>query len=268
MATDTAPAPTRRDPARNVWQWPAFLLGAAVFAAAWQGAIPLGTPDPAAEYRHDLAGLRGLAESSNPDPAAMKALVQRLAADADQYPALTAQAHFALGSGYARLAETTAALEPAQEAWALAAQHFDKVTAEQLADPAGDGPRLAFRAAKAAAAVGLQSDLPPAQLTQLIEVLTRRPEKELPGESNRLLPELLLRMTPPAPGVAKETLVRYLGEAGLSTPSASLTRAKFRLAEIQLSTGDAEAARKLFAQVGPDAPAEVFAPARASWRCC
>ena len=146
MATDTADAPT----IRRLWQMPTFLLGAAAFAAVWQGWVPLNGPDPATEFRRDLAALRTACEKLSPDAAELDELLKKIARTSEAYPELGVQAHFALGSGYVRLAEITAAPEQARTHWQLARQHFDQIRTEQLTeqltDPA-DPPRFAFRSA-------------------------------------------------------------------------------------------------------------------------
>src|SRR5439155_19016967 len=99
----------------------------------------------------------------------------RVAAAADGFPEHGPAAHFALGSGYARVAEVTPAPADARDFWKLAREHFDRVTADQLPDPA-DPPRLAFRAAKARAALGPGASAKPAEVE-----LLRTPLVQVPG---------------------------------------------------------------------------------------
>src|SRR5262249_52390158 len=101
MATDTAatiapryPAP---DPTRNAWQIPVFLVGAAVFASAWQGWLPLGTPDPAADFTHDLAALRNAYEKVTPDRDELKDQLAKVAAGVDLFPEQASFGRFILG---------------------------------------------------------------------------------------------------------------------------------------------------------------------------
>jgi tetratricopeptide (TPR) repeat protein len=260
MAT-AAPA-TAPDPTRNLWQVPVFLVGAAAFVAAWQGWLPLGSPDPSLAFQKDLAVLRGGAERANPDAAELKSLLAKTAVAVDQFPEVGSAAHFALGSGYARLAELTAGPEEARVNWELARQHFDRVKPDQLPD-ALDPPRLAFRKAKAQVAVGLPPSSTAAEINLYRQILQNTPPNEEPGEANRLLAELCLLASPPDPRRAKEALTAYLTEAGLATPPASLARAKLRLSELHLLTGDNKDARKWLAQVGPDSPPDVLATAKA-----
>ncbi len=173
MATDTAALAPRRpapDPAQYAWQVPLFLVGAAVFVSAWQGWLPLGTPDPAADFSRDLTLLRISYEKVTPDRDELKDLLAKAAAGVDSFPQHAAVARFTLGSGYARLAELTPSLEEARGHWALAKQHFELLRPEELKDP-GDPPKLAFRVAKARAAVGWPQGTSVADLRLQIAVL-------------------------------------------------------------------------------------------------
>src|SRR5262249_34441610 len=147
-AATIAPRYPAPDPTRNAWQIPVFLVGAAVFASAWQGWLPLGTPDPAADFTHDLAALRNAYEKVTPDRDELKDQLARVAAGVVLSPEEASFGGFILGSGYARLAELSPNLEEARANWTLAKQHFEQVREQELKDPA-DPPRLAFRAAKA-----------------------------------------------------------------------------------------------------------------------
>jgi tetratricopeptide (TPR) repeat protein len=258
----TAAPETAPDPTRHLWQVPVFLVGLAAFLAAWQGWLPIGSPDPTLAFQKDLAVLRGAAERTNPDAAELKALLAKTAVAVDTFPEAGSAAHFALGSGYARLAELTASPDDARVNWELARQHFDRVKPDQLSDPL-DPPRLAFRKAKTRVAVGLPHNSTAAEINLYRQILQNTPPNEEPGEANRLLAELCLLASPPDPKRAKEALTAYLTEAGLSTPPASLARAKLRLSELHLLTGDNKDARKWLAQVGPDSPPDVLATAKA-----
>jgi tetratricopeptide (TPR) repeat protein len=264
MATDTADAPparTRPDPTRRLWQVPVFLLGVAAFAAAYTGWLPIGPPDPAGAFRRDLAALRTAAERLAPDPAELKTQLSRVAGSAEAFPEHAAAAHFALGTGYVRLAETTPDVAEARDFWVLAKQHFDAVRADRLPDPA-DQPRFIYRSAKARA-VDLPPNTPPAEIDLIRNLLSHTPSGEDPGDGPRLVAELSLRLVPPDLRKAKEALTAYVAEAGLATPPGSIARAKLRLSRVQLDLGDAEQAKKWLASIGPDAPPDVLAPAKA-----
>jgi hypothetical protein len=263
MATDTAAPDTPADPdtPRRLWQVPTFLLGAAAFAAAWQGVLPLGPADPAAAFRRDLDALRAAADRPAPDPAELKAALARVAGAAEAYPEHAPAAHFALGSGWVRLAELTGDPNEARNHWVLARQHFDALRPEQLADQSVQ-PRLAYRAAKARAAT-LAPDAPPGDIELLRALLAVPPAGEEPGEARRLIAELSLRLNPPDVRQAKNSLGLYLAETGLATPPGSVARARLRLGEVHHALNEPEAAKKWLSQVGADAPPDVAAPARA-----
>src|SRR5262249_35808549 len=138
MATDTAaPTATRRvapDPTQHVWQVPVLLVGVAVFVAAWQNWLPLGTPDPAAAFVRDLGALTAAYERVTPDRDELKDLLAKVVAGVDAFPDYRPAARFALGSGYARLAELTPAPDEARGYWSQAKQQFDMVSGEELKD--------------------------------------------------------------------------------------------------------------------------------------
>lgn len=262
MATaTTTTSRIRPDPTQRLWQVPMFLIGLAAFACAYQGWLPLGPRDSARDFRTDIAALGLLATKQNPDLNELKANLSRVATAADSFPENAPEAHFALGTGYVRLAELTSDLAEAQTSWTLAKQHFDAVRSEQLPD-SSDGPRLAYRAAKARAAV-------PAPNATMAELdLTRRlllsmPFGEDAGEGHRLAAELGLRLVPPDLQQAKSSLIAYISETGLATPPASLARAKLRVSEVHRQLGDVEGAKNWLAQIGPDAPPDVLPTAKA-----
>jgi hypothetical protein len=265
MATDTAAQPEaqpyRPDPTRHVWQVPTFLLGVAVFVGAWQGWLPLGTPDPTADFTRDLAALRVSYEKVAPDRDELKDLLTKVAAGIDFFPEYTTTTHFALGCGYVRLAELTPAPEEARSYWTLAKQHFELITPEQLSDPA-DSPRLAFRSAKARVGAGLPANASQADLKLHINLLANAPANEDPGDAHRLSAELSMRLSPPDLAAAKESLTRYLTSAGIATPAATLARSRLQLADIHVRRKEHDLARKWLEQIGGDAPPEVIAPAK------
>lgn len=267
MATDTAaPAsttPVGPDPTRNVWQVPTFLLGVAVFVGAWQGWLPLGTPDPTADFARDLGALRASYDKVSPDRDELKELLTKVAAGVDSFPELATPGRFALGCGYVRLAELTAAPDEARTYWTLAKQHFELISADQLRE-SGDGPRLAFRSAKARVAVGLPANASAGDIKLHMNLLANSPANEDPGEAPRLQGELALRLSPPETATAKEAFTRYLTTAGIATPPASLARARLQLADLHLRAREHDLARKWLEQIGADAPPDVLAPAKSS----
>src|SRR5262249_47495168 len=116
---------------------------------------------------------------------------------------------------------------------------------------------------KAQVGAGLPGTATAAEINLYRQILQNGVPTEEPGEANRLLAELCLQASPPDPKRAKEALTAYLTEAGLATPPAPLARAKLRLSELHLLTGDNKDARKWLGQVGPDSPPDVLATAKA-----
>lgn len=266
MATDTAaptPATAPRDPMQHLWQLPVLLLGVGVFVSTWQGWLQLGAADPNGAFEGDIAKLKDGYAKVTPDPVELKTLLARVAGGIESYPEHAPLARFHLGSGYVRLAEITPAQDEARGYWMLARQHFELVTDRQLRDPA-DVPRLAFRAAKAKAAVGLPPEVPLADVVLLATVLSTPPPGEEAGETYRLVADLALRVNPPQLPQAKLALTQYLTATGIATPPASLARARLRLGELYLVERDYEQARRWLEQIGTDAPADVLAPAKAA----
>jgi tetratricopeptide (TPR) repeat protein len=261
MATVTA-APPESPTAARLWQVPAFLVGLAAFLAAWQGWLPLGQRDPSAAFLADLAALREAAGKPNASRDEIRGLVDRVSKAAEGFPEHGPAAHFALGSGYVRLAELTPDPAEAQTAWALAYQHFDALKPDQAPPDPADQSRLTFRAAKARAAT-LGPNATAGQINQTRSLLGHVPLGEPPGEAYRLVAELALRLNPPDANGAKAALIAYIGGADLATPPSSIVRAKLRLSEVHLLLGESDQARKWLSQIGPDAPPDVLAPAKA-----
>lgn len=267
MATDTAEAPTATrssspDPTQHIWQVPVFVAGVAVFVAAWQGWLPLGTSDPAGTFLRDIAALTSAYDRVSPDRNELKEMLDKVAGDVETFPEHRAAARFALGSGYARLAELTPTTDEARGYWTKAKQYFDLVHGEELKDPA-DPPRLAFRAAKVRAAVGLPPNTTVADLRLQIALLNNVPFGEEAGEAARLQADLAMRISPPDLNTARESLTRYLTAAGIATPVTSFARAKYQLGDIYFRLKQHDQARKWLEQIGTDTPREIALPAKA-----
>ncbi|HSQ57544.1 MAG TPA: hypothetical protein VLM40_17615 [Gemmata sp.] len=264
MATDTAVHPATRtapDATSHVWQVPIFLLGLAVFVAVWRGWLPLGTPDPSADFERDMLALRTAYERVTPDRDELKDLLKKVGQQVDAFPEQTAAVNFALGSGYMRLAELTGDLEEARTHWMLAKQHLEQVRAEDLRDQS-EAPKLAFRAAKARAAVGLAANAPASDLRLHITLLGNVPFGEEPGEAGRLQAALALRLAPPDLQTARAGLETYLTRTGVATPAVSLARGRLLLGEIYQRLNQPERAKSWLEQIGLDSPPNVVGPAK------
>ncbi len=266
MATDTAaPTVTRPAPPRRLWQVPTFLVGAAVFAAAYQGLIPVHAVGATATFEADVAALVSVTERVSPDVKELKAALDKVSAEVMHYPELATPAHVALGSGYARLAELTADGSDARGNWMLARQHFTAADDTKLPD--AERLKFFFRRAKSQAA-DPPASLTPAEFELIRAILTRPPYGEDPGDAPRLAAELSLRANAPNPPdqkaltAAKAGFTSYLTNAGLGTPPATLARAKLRLSEVHLALGDPDGAKQWLKAIGSDAPADVLPSAK------
>ncbi len=266
MATDTAAAPvTRPAPPRRLWQVPTFLAGAAAFAAAYLGLIPIGPPDLSKAFKDDLAALVAATERLSPEAKELQLALDRVAKTAQQHPDLGTAAHVALAGGYARLAELTADGGEARGYWVLARQHF--AAADEAKVSVADKPKFVFRRAKAQAAE-LPATATAADVELIRTVLSRPPIGEDPGDAPRLVAELSLRLSPPdQPNPAelrraKDGFTAYLAGASLGAPPGPLARAKLRLSEVHLALGDADGAKKWLTSIGSDAPPDVLPYAR------
>lgn len=260
MATVTAAFPHTRTPdaTRNIWQTPLFLAAVALFVATWQGWIFAKPPidDLIARKTEEL---RSSSEQVSQDPNGLNTRLKELAALIDQVrnPAQLPMLHYALASGYSRLAELTPALDEARGYWLLAEHHFGQVEPEELSDKS-DQLKLRFRRAKARAAVGLGPNTPDKEIRdQLMLLLPNQfPFGEEPGDAPRLQAELALRLTPPDIEGAKEALARYI--RGLSTPPISQVRAQLLLAELHFRGKQMEAAKETLLYVSETAPPELL----------
>ena len=235
MAMDTAEPATRKryspDPTRNAWQVPLFLVGASVFVSAWQGWLPLGTPDPTADFARDLTALPELLRAGVAcDKEELKGLLARVAGGVDVFPEHAAMGRFILGSGCARLAELTPDLDDARGHWTLAKQHFESTHPTGTARfrrpaatgvPLRQGPCRGGTAGEHHRRGSAAADGNPRQ--RPLQRGTRRggPLAGGPGDADH----------PARPG-QREALTRYLTTTGMATPAASLARAKYLLGDV------------------------------------
>jgi hypothetical protein len=236
-----------------------FLCCVLVFVAVWQGWIGFGLNNPGTEFQKDLEDLRNTYERVAVDRNELNRLLVLVAGKMESFPDLDQTTHFVLGSGYARLAEITPSIEEARGYWVLAQKHFELVDREPYRlNPANpDGSKLAYRANKARAAVGLPEDTPPNVIAEIIELLGNNPPfGDDAGEAMRLRADLAMRMTPPDLITAKESLKRYV-TSGLTTPPISRDRAYLLLADIHFRCRELEAAREDLSHITADSPGEI-----------
>ena len=247
---------TRPDHSKRLWQVPLFLVGVAAFVGTYQGWLPLASRDPSSRVPPRPGRSPSRPRQAKPRPQFHQGPSGASGRRGEGIPGSSAPAHFALGTGYMRLAELSADPAESLNYWMLSKQHFDEVRPDQLADPA-DGARLTFRAAKARAATPWPK-ASPAELDATRRMLLTPPYGEESGEGHRLAAELGLRLVPPDLTQAKSSFTAYIADSGIATPPASIARAKLRLSEVYRQLGDIDGAKKWLAQIGTDAPTDVL----------
>jgi len=250
MAPDTAaPTPTADSPRRHQWQLPAFVAGLAAAACAYT-AYPPQPGNGTAAHRRLLTDLQRQLDRKPPDLAALDAAAKRLTPLVDRVPADASSARYLLGSVRVVAAEHGAPTAAAAN-WAEANKHFSECDPAKLRDKQ-DATRCAFRAAKAAAAVGVGDP------KLLIPALATLPPGEESGEARRLLAETCLRVNPPDLKRARDELAAYLG-GNHRSPPATVARYKLKLGELCLSLKEPEKAQAWLKQLDGTAPPDVQA---------
>lgn len=250
MATDTAaPAPPVR---RNYWQLPTFALGAAAAVAAWT-AFPPPPANPADRAASDLTALRAALDKRPIDLPTVEALTPQVAAALEHTTDADPFAHYLAGTGFVVLAEQVPA---DRDRWSKAAHHLTRVDPTRFTDQV-DLQRYAFRRAKAEAALGLGDP------KTLAAVLSITPAGEDPeGERRRLLADACRRCEPPDLKRAADELGTYL-QGQTKLPPDVVGRYWLILAETHIALNEPVKARERLKEIGPSAPAEVQAVAKA-----
>lgn len=255
MAPDPAsPTPPADNPAprRNQWQLPAFAAGLVAAVCAYSY-FPPQSASPAASHQRLMTVIRKALDQKPPDILALEDSVRKLAPLVDRFPDDAPNARFLLGSARAAAAEYGSPVHAADN-WAEANKYFSACDAAKLADKT-DAARFAFRAAKAAAAVGV------GEPKLLIPVLATVPPGEEAGEGRRLLAETCLRQNPPDWKRARDELAGYLGGNHRANPAA-VAKYKLTLGDLSLNLNEPEKAEAWLVQVGAAAPPEVQAVAK------
>jgi len=253
MATDSVAPPALGR--THYWQLPTFLAGLAAVGLA-TAKFPVAPDTPAARFHRNVKGLKLALDARPLDAAAVESLAATVAGD----PAADAEARLLAGTALLSVAEQSPPRDGPEAAadldtWRRAAAQLAAVEAGGLAS-ADDRLRLAFRSAKAQAALG-EGDAKLLALT-LADV---PPGEGAEGERRRLLAECYLRQVPADLKHAREELQAYLSSSARLSPAAA-ARTKQRLAGVHLGLNDPEKARACLQEVGPAAPADVLALAR------
>jgi hypothetical protein len=235
MTTDSVVPSSRRT---HYWQLPMFLVGLVAVGAAYAKFPPL--PDsPAQKFSRNVKSLKTALERKPLDMLAIENLASTVVSDAN----LDSDAAFVAGSAYLMTAEQT----PTEtERWKQAADVLGKIEPTKLTN-AEDRKRLAYRIAKAQAALGL------GDAKALIATLSDVPPgEEIDGERRRLLAESYLRSRPPEFKPARDELQAYLGSTVKQT-AATLASYKQKLATIHIQLNEPEKARACLKDIGASA---------------
>src|SRR5262245_13269046 len=245
----SAPAPAARE--RQLWQLPAFLLGAAALAAVGVGR-QYWKPADATRAARDLAAARDALEQAPPDLATARDRARRALDRSGSKPHLAAEAHFLYGS--ARLLEADAADSDPEAIRAEARDHLEK--ADALGAPAADPPRLRYRLAKA----WLFTNGDPAKA---LDALQRTTDDAADDRAERygLLAEARLRLSEPDLRGALEASKEQLRLLPTTEPR-RMALARFRTAELHLRLGEPDQAEPLLKRVGAEPAPELFFASR------
>jgi len=245
------PPRSGRLPPRQLWQVPLFIIGVATLLATW-GARPLWSEHhPQQLQRALLTARRALASGRTDVPLALQRAEQALL-DPAASPAQIAEAHFLLGSAYARRAEQAAG-ELATMSWELARTHLDR--AEKLGVAPADEPRLLYLLAKTYSRLRVE---PERVVKYLQRALPAGAEDEAEGCS--LLAQAYLRLDPPDLRAALETTEKQL--ALPSVNETALAAPRLLAGELYCRLDQFDEARKVLARIGPSAPPEILFEAR------
>jgi tetratricopeptide (TPR) repeat protein len=235
----------------QLWQVPLFLAGLAVLSAVWL-TRPLWYDAEVVHVRRDLAAARSQLQDAHVALNGLTVLLSDALNHIDRVPDRAGEAHFLLGSTYLRLAEQVAT-ERAADFWQKARTHLEQ--GEQLGVPESDGPPLLYRLGQAWYHTGGDAQ-------RIIDHLNRAIDQV---EDDRaigyeILTQCYLRL--PAPNLAAAL---QAVEKQLQLPTVNESRlipARLLRGELLLHLQQHEAARKVLAQIGTEAPPAIQARAR------
>jgi hypothetical protein len=249
MATDPAHS-TTPPAARHLWQVPAFLLGAAAFAAVI-ALRPHIKADTVAAAEHQLRDARKYLEQTPIDLASALERADTVLAHADRFPHLAGQAHFLAGSAHLRLADepnADAAHERQQ-----AREQFEKARAADV--PESDKPKLDYRLAKVMLLIG-------GDASQAISLLEKAADADDAVEGYGLLAQAYARLSPPDLDRALKAAKQHLDRALRTNDARLQASARYRVGELDLKLKNEKDGRAMLMRVGQEAPPEQFYAAR------
>ena len=235
----------------QLWQVPLFLAGAAALSAVW-ATRPLWYDAEAVHLRRDLATARSQLQDAHAAANGLTVLLTEALNHIGRLPDRAGEAHFLLGSTYLRLAEQVPA-ERAADFWQKARTHLEQ--AEHLGVPENDRPPLLYRLGQAWYHTGGDAQ-------RIIDYLSKAIDQveEDRAIGYEMLTQCYLRL--PAPNLAAAL---QANEKQLQLPTVNESRlipAQLLRGELLLRMQRDEAARKVLAQIGRNAPPAIQARAR------
>jgi len=240
---------------RNLWQIPTFLVGALALISVWYGRS-YWQPTPAQRFERDLTALRQVLDKVPVDLVQAQTLTRKVHG-VDPPPHLYKEAPYIVGSALVAIAESSSIPDEAAEQWKAARKLLE--SAQERGLDKGDTVRHRHRLAKTWARTGEPTG-------KIIDALLEtRTCGDDPGEANRLLAELHLKLDPPEPQRAREFLKEYVAYVLPGRPEAQqrqLNQARLQLGEFYLQSGETEEARKVLERIGPETSSEVLIAAR------
>jgi Tfp pilus assembly protein PilF len=237
---------------RHLWQVPTFLTGVLVFIAVG-ASRPLWSAGVGHGIDRTLAQAHKLLNQPRPDLDEVQTLLTHVLAELPSESPLTGEAQFLLGSTLLRRAEQAPA-NGSIEFWRKAVGPLE--TAECVGVPEADRRKLAFRLAKVYTA--LEGD-PQRIIDRLNFVLPDGADD--PFEGYGLLAQAYLRLTPADLARALEATKQQLA---LPNPDESaLAAPRLQCGKLLLKLDQTDEAARVLARIGPGAPADLLAQARA-----
>lgn len=245
------PADTPRVSLRQLWQAPAFVVGILALTGVCLGR-PTWRDGDLRQFGHDLAEARRLVERAGGDPEEALALGASLLQRAGRYPERAGEAYFLAGSAHVRAAEQCAG-SAALDHWNQARAYLQE--AEQLGVSETDGARLTYRQGKALYYTG-------DDLHRVIEYLegSIAAGADDPFAGYGLLAQAYLRL--PVPDLQAALRANGLQLQVPRTDVEGLAPARLLRGELLLKLDRPDEARKVLANIGGGAPADVQARAR------
>lgn len=236
---------------RRLWQVPTFLAGVLAVAIAWI-VHPAERDQGASQLNHDLAAERRALDPAHLNLPGAITLGESILLRVARFPQRSGEAHFLLGSAYARKA-AAASGEEAAAAWHQARSHLEE--ALNLGVPSADRPALVVRLGKAC----FQTGAAPQRVIDYLAMAVDVPGED-PGEIDGMLAQSYLRL--PVPDL-RAALAANQKRLDLPTENDNLLApARLLHGELLLQLKEEEEARKILARIGPSAPGDTYARAR------